>query len=64
MNEDNLIKNINTILDKSKNDLINSLYNDMSKYQKKIFDSWQNDSQKFIDSFRDMINTQILKGNF
>lgn len=56
MNEDNLIKNINTILDKSKNDLINSLYNDMSKYQKKIFDSWQNDSQKFIDySFNDLL---------
>jgi putative transposase len=56
VNEDNLIKNINTILDKSNNDLINSLYNDMSKYQKKIFDSWQNDNQKFIDySFNDLL---------
>ena len=39
MNNDNFINNIKSILDKTNNHDINVLYNDMSRYQKNIFDS-------------------------
>lgn len=56
MNDNNLIENINTILDRANNKAIDILYNDMSKYQRRIFDSWQEDNQKFIDySFNDLL---------
>lgn len=34
------IYNIKNIIDKTNNENINNLYNDMSTYQKRIFDSW------------------------
>ena len=57
MKENNdFINNIKTILDKSNNEEIYNLYNDMSAYQKKIFNSWNNDISDFIDySFSDLL---------
>lgn len=49
MENNDFIDNIKNILDKTNNKDINILYNDMSKYQKNIFDSWINDNDKFID---------------
>lgn len=50
------INNIKSILDKSNNEEINRLYDDMSAYQKKIFNSWNNDINSFIDySFSDLL---------
>ena len=52
----NFINNIKTILDKSNNKEIDKLYNDMSTYQKNIFNSWNNDINSFIDySFSDLL---------
>lgn len=56
MNNDNFINNIKSILDKTNNHDINVLYNDMSRYQKNIFDSWNNNINNFIDySFSDLL---------
>lgn len=56
MNNDNFINNIKSILDKTNNHDINVLYNDMSRYQKNIFDSWHNNINNFIDySFSDLL---------
>ena len=56
MNNDNFINNIKSILDKTNNHDINVLYNDMSRYQKNIFDSWHNNINSFIDySFSDLL---------
>lgn len=56
MNEDYLINNVKNILDKTNNDYINTFYNDMSRYQKNIFDSWVDNPDKFIDySFNDLL---------
>ena len=56
MNNDNFINNIKSILDKTNNQDINILYNDMSRYQKNIFDSWHNNINNFIDySFSDLL---------
>ena len=56
MNNDNFINNIKSILDKTNNHDINILYNDMSRYQKNIFDSWNNNINNFIDySFSDLL---------
>ena len=56
MNNDNFINNIKSILDKTNNHDINILYNDMSRYQKNIFDSWHNNINNFIDySFSDLL---------
>ena len=56
MNNDNFINNIKSILDKTNNHDINILYNDMSRYQKNIFDSWHNNINSFIDySFSDLL---------
>ena len=56
MNNDNFINNIKSILDRTNNHDINILYNDMSRYQKNIFDSWNNNINNFIDySFSDLL---------
>ena len=56
MNNDNFINNIKSILDRTNNHDINVLYNDMSRYQKNIFDSWNNNINNFIDySFSDLL---------
>ena len=56
MQNDNFINNIKSILDKTNNQDISVLYNDMSRYQKNIFDSWNNDINSFIDySFSDLL---------
>ena len=46
----NLINNLFDIISNSKDDDINSLYNDMSKYQKKIFDNLKTDKD-FLDNY-------------
>jgi len=54
--KDNFIENIKVILDKTNNKEMDNLYNDMSKYQKRIFDSWNNDVNSFIDySLNDLL---------
>ena len=56
MNNDNFINNIKSILDRTNNHDIDILYNDMSRYQKNIFDSWHNNINNFIDySFSDLL---------
>ena len=56
MNNDNFINNIKSILDRTNNHDIDILYNDMSRYQKNIFDSWNNNINNFIDySFSDLL---------
>ena len=56
MQNDNFINNIKSILDRTNNQDINVLYNDMSRYQKNIFDSWHNNINNFIDySFSDLL---------
>ena len=56
MQNDNFINNIKSILDRTNNHDIDILYNDMSRYQKNIFDSWNNDINNFIDySFSDLL---------
>ena len=56
MHNDNFINNIKSILDKTNNHDINVLYNDMSRYQKNIFDSWHNNINSFIDySFSELL---------
>ena len=61
------------ILNSENNDAYNNrilIEGIFSLYSKKVYESDLgkklniSNSQKFIDSFRDMINTQILKGNF
>ena len=55
MNND-FINNIKNILDKTHNEKISILYDNMSSYQKNIFDSWTNDIDSFIDySFSDLL---------
>lgn len=56
MNNNDFINNIKNILDKSSNENISKLYDNMSTYQKKIFDSWENNIDSFIDySFNDLL---------
>lgn len=56
MENNDFINNIKSILDKTNNKQIDSLYNDMSRYQKNIFDSWNNNIDSFIDySFNDLV---------
>ena len=56
MENNEFINNIKFILDKTDNNQINSLYNDMSRYQKRIFDSWNDNIDTFIDySFNDLL---------
>ena len=56
MNNDTYVNKITSILDKTKNEKINNLYNDMSTYQKKIFDSWIDNPNLFYDySFNDLV---------
>ena len=56
MNKDNFINNIKSIIDRTNNHDIDILYNDMSRYQKNIFDSWHNNINNFIDySFSDLL---------
>lgn len=56
MENSEFINNIKSILDKTNNKQINSLYNDMSRYQKRIFDSWNDNIDTFIDySFNDLV---------
>lgn len=55
MNND-FINNIKNILDKSNNKDLDSLYNDMSRFQRNIFDSWVDNPDLFIDySFNDLL---------
>lgn len=55
MQNEIFINKIKSILDKTSQD-ISYLYNDMSRYQKNIFDSWNNDINSFIDySFSDLL---------
>ena len=50
------IYNIKKIIDKTNNENINNLYNDMSTYQKRIFDSWNENIDTFIDySLNDLL---------
>lgn len=50
------IYNIKNIIDKTNNENINNLYNDMSTYQKRIFDSWNENIDSFIDySLNDLL---------
>lgn len=46
----NLIKNINSILNDTNNQNITSLYNDMSRYQKNIFDNLKS-NEDFLSSY-------------
>ena len=56
MKSDNFIEKMKVILDKTNNKEISILYNDMSKYQKKIFDSWFDNINNFIDySLNDLL---------
>ena len=57
MVDDNLfIDNIKSILNISNNDEMKFLYNEMSSYQKKIFNSWISNPELFIDySLNDLI---------
>lgn len=56
MQNEIFINKIKSILDRTNNRDINVLYNDMSRYQKNIFDSWNNDINSFIDySFSDLL---------
>ena len=54
--DNNLITSISRILDKTNNKDIDRLYNDMSRYQRNIFDSWQTNIDSFINySFNDLV---------
>ena len=53
---ENVLDNIYDIIVKSDDKEIKNLYDDMSRYQKKIFESWINDQDKFNDySLSDLI---------
>ncbi|MBR3229722.1 MAG: IS256 family transposase [Bacilli bacterium] len=52
----NLINSLNSIINDSKNETINNLYDNMSTYQKSIFDNFREDSSNFINySLNDLI---------
>ena len=56
MENNEFINNIKSILDKTNNKNIMSLYNNMSSYQKRIFDSWNDNIDSFINySFNDLV---------
>ena len=44
---ENVLDNIYDVIVKSDSKEIKKLYDDMSRYQKKIFESWTNDQDKF-----------------
>ena len=52
----NLLYNLNNIINDSNNDIINDLYDNMSTYQKSIFDKFRNDINTFNDySLNDLV---------
>ena len=56
METNHFIDNMKNILDRTNNHEINNLYQDMSKYQRKIFDSWNDNIDGFIDySLNDLL---------
>ena len=56
MENNSFIDNMKNILDKANNQDIDNLYQDMSKYQRKIFDSWNDNIDNFIDySLNDLL---------